>query len=388
MICRGGALAPPHRVCFFGTYARDYTVTRLLRQACTAAGIEMVECHRPLWEQTRHKNAAYFGARSAVGLLAQYGRQALVLARMRRAIGRVALYLVGFNGQLDSLLLRLLLLRQSTPIVAAPLVTLLETLVDDRGVFGARSLQAQLIRRLDQASLSVAAHVIIDTEAHRQYLIETLGLAPSRVSAWHLGADPEVFHPMPSSKRNGPLRVLFCGTFLPLHGVMTVLQAAALLANDEHIEFELIGDGPDHRAAVAFARDAGISRLHFTPWMPYERLGQAVASADVCLGIFGTTRKAPMVIPNKVYQAAMVGRPVITADSPAIREVFAHGETAMLCPAGDATAVADAIRLLANDGALRHELGQRAAAMMADRFSPAAQGEKLARTFVSAMSRV
>jgi len=164
----GGAPAPPLRVAFFGTYAHDYTVTRLLRQACTAAGIVVVECHRPLWEQTRHKSAAYFGAWSAIRLLAQYGRRALELARLRRSMGPVALYLVGFNGQLDSLLLRLLLLRQPIPTVVAPLVTLVETLVDDRAVFGVRSLQARLLRLVDRTSLSVATRVIIDTEAHRQ----------------------------------------------------------------------------------------------------------------------------------------------------------------------------------------------------------------------------
>jgi len=179
--------------------------------------------------------------------------------------------------------------------------------------------------------------------------------------------------------------VLFCGTFLPLHGVTTVLQAATLLANDAHIEFELIGDGPEYPAAVAFARDAHLSRVRFTPWRPYEQLGEAVAAADVCLGIFGTTRKAQMVIPNKVYQAAAVGRPVVTADSPAVREVFAHGETAFLCPAGDSARLADALTVLAADSELRQQLGGRAAAMMADRFSPEAQGGRLARTFASAL---
>ena len=65
----GGAAAPsPRRVCFFGTYNREYTVTLLLAQACGAAGFEVVECHRPLWEQTRDKLAGYFGAGSLLSL--------------------------------------------------------------------------------------------------------------------------------------------------------------------------------------------------------------------------------------------------------------------------------------------------------------------------------
>ena len=55
----------PRRVCFFGTYAREHTATVVLRQAFEAAGCEVVDCHSPLWEQTRDKMASYFRGRSA-----------------------------------------------------------------------------------------------------------------------------------------------------------------------------------------------------------------------------------------------------------------------------------------------------------------------------------
>jgi glycosyltransferase involved in cell wall biosynthesis len=375
----GGAAAPSlRRVCFFGTYNREHTDTRLLVQACRAAGVEVVECHRPLWEQTRDKLAAYFGARSLLGLLRAYARQALALGRARRAIGPVPLYVVGFSGQLDCLLLRWLLRRHPTPIVFAPLVTLTETLVDDRGVFGTGSLRARLARALDRASLCAATRVVIDADAHRQYLIRTFGLPAERVSTWHLGADASVFKPLPPPGRRGRIRVLFYGTFLPLHGVRTILAAAALLRDEPDIQFEMIGTGPEHAASVAYARHAGLAHVDFRDWVPYAGLGDVVAAADVCLGVFGVTPKVQMVIPNKVFQAAMVGRPVITADTPAVREVFTHGETAWLCPAGDADALAHGIKLLCADAALRQRLGAQAAALMAERFSAAAQGRRLA----------
>jgi glycosyltransferase involved in cell wall biosynthesis len=112
-----------------------------------------------------------------------------------------------------------------------------------------------------------------------------------------------------------------------------------------------------------------------------------VAAADICLGIFGTTRKTQMVIPNKVYQAATVGRAVISADTPAAREVFTHGETAWLCPAGNPQALADAIRRLAGDVALRTRLGAQAARLMREQFSLAARGGRLAAILAGAMER-
>ena len=170
------------------------------------------------------------------------------------------LYVVGFNGQLDCLLLRWLLRRQPTPIVFAPLVTLTETLVDDRGVFGARSLRARLAgAALDRASLSAATP---GPDRHRR--------APAV-------RDPDVRSAAPSAcqrgtsvptrwssnrrrprDRRGAVRVLFYGTFLPLHGVRTILAAAARLRDQPGIEFVLVGDGPERAASVAYARNAGL----------------------------------------------------------------------------------------------------------------------------------
>jgi glycosyltransferase involved in cell wall biosynthesis len=379
----GAQKGPPQRVCFFGTYAREYTVTRLLADACQAAGIEVVECHRPLWEETRHKHARYFGARSAGRLLVRYACHAVALARSRRRIGHVPLYVIGFNGQLDCLLLRLLLVRQRTPIVLAPLVTLSETLVEDRGVFRPGSLRSWMAALVDGASLALAARVVMDTEAHRRYVIDRFGVAPAQVTTWYLGADTRVFAPTRLPDGDGPLRVLFYGSFLPLHGAATVLQAAALLKARRDVEFVLAGDGPERQACVASARQHGLDRVRFLDWMPYEHLGQLVASAHVCLGIFGTSPKAQMVIPNKVYQAAAAGRPVVTADTPAVREVFTHGDTAWLCRPGDPAALAEAIEALCGDAETRKRLAARAAVLMADRFAPALQGQRLAAIFAA-----
>jgi len=384
----GAGRRPPQRVCFFGTYRREHTVTRLLAGACRAAGIEVIECHRPLWEKTLHKHAEYFGARSTARLALQYAASALALARSRRRLGDVPLYLIGFGGQLDCLWLRLLLRRQRRPIVLAPLVTLSETLVEDRGVFRPASLRSHAVAWIDRLSLSLAARVIMDTEAHRRYVTDTFATAADQVSTWHLGADTNVFVPTPLPADTRPLRVLFYGTFLPLHGARIVLQAAALLKSRADIEILLLGDGPERAASLAYASAAGLTHVRFLDWVPYESLGEMLATAHICLGIFGTSAKARMVIPNKVYQAAATGRPVITADTPAVREVFVHGKTAWLCRAGDPAALAESIQTLADDPGLRRRLAEGAATLMTEQFAPALQGQRLAAIFAAASEAI
>ena len=111
--------------------------------------------------------------------------------------------------------------------------------------------------------------------------------------------------------------------------------------------------------------------------MPYESLGAEVGRAAICLGVFGESAKAARVVPNKVWQAMAAARPVVTADTPAVRELLEHGRTALLVPAGDPDALAEALARLAGDGALRAHLGAAGRAVYLERGTPAAVAGRL-----------
>jgi glycosyltransferase involved in cell wall biosynthesis len=77
------------------------------------------------------------------------------------------------------------------------------------------------------------------------------------------------------------------------------------------------------------------------------------------------------VIPNKVYEGLAMGKPVITADTPAIRELATYGELPLvLIPAGDAKALAGAIRALLPDEPGRLRLGKEAAQFFKAHLAP------------------
>jgi glycosyltransferase involved in cell wall biosynthesis len=102
----------------------------------------------------------------------------------------------------------------------------------------------------------------------------------------------------------------------------------------------------------------------------------------VCLGIFGTSEKARRVVPNKIFQAMAVGRPIVTADTPAIRELLVHEREGLLVPAGDPDALAAALVRLAGDEALRRRMGEAARQRFLEVATPAA----VARRFLDALA--
>src|SRR5205823_7545724 len=99
------------------------------------------------------------------------------------------------------------------------------------------------------------------------------------------------------------------------------------------------------------------SNVEWIRWVEYDQLPRELHRAGAALGIFGVSDKAQRVIPNKAFQALACGTPLVTADTPAARELLVDGESALLVPAGDAQAIAEAItRLAANT-----DLAQRVA---------------------------
>jgi glycosyltransferase involved in cell wall biosynthesis len=63
------------------------------------------------------------------------------------------------------------------------------------------------------------------------------------------------------------------------------------------------------------------------------------------------------VIPNKVHQALACGVPVVTRSSPAIDELLADRESALLVPPDDPIALAAALVKLRDDFELRARIG-------------------------------
>jgi glycosyltransferase involved in cell wall biosynthesis len=75
------------------------------------------------------------------------------------------------------------------------------------------------------------------------------------------------------------------------------------------------------------------------------------------------------VIPYKVFDALAVGKPVLTADTPAIREALVPGQDVVTCPSGNGAALAEAIEALGRDPEHRRAIAENGHRVFRVRFS-------------------
>ncbi len=344
------------RVLYFGTYERRYPRNAQVISALRLAGVEVEERHEPVWEGQEEKWS--LGAAAALRLV-------LAQARLLVRPGpRADVVLVGYPGHLDLTAARRA--ARGRPIVLNPLVSLADTFVGDRGRFGRRSLPARILRAIDRRAFRRADVVVADTEAQAGFFAELSSLPRERFKVCFVGAEERMFSPGWSPGE--PFTALFVGKLIPLHGLETILEAARLASE---LRFRIVGRGQlEHLLA------ARPENVEWIPWVEYELLAPELHRASCALGIFGASDKARRVIPNKAFQALACGTPLVTADTPAARELLTDGETALLVPPGDAEALAAAIRKLSAEPETAGRIANAGYAVYQERASERVLGEE------------
>lgn len=252
------------------------------------------------------------------------------------------------------------LLAGARPLLFDPLVSRWDTLVGDWQLHRAGGLQARWNRAIDRWSFRAADRVLCDTWAHGELFVE-LGARRSQLRRLLVGAE-EMFFEVGPPPSIGPVRILYVGGFLPLHGIRTILDAAARLERMALPEFELLlaGRGIEWDAARAFVEREGLRRVRFTGATPYVDAPRLFEQSHITLGAFGTGGKAARVIPHKLWQGLAAGRAVVTGDGPGVREVFRDHVHLRLVPCGDGEALSEVLAEWVRDRAAREQYGRAA----------------------------
>jgi glycosyltransferase involved in cell wall biosynthesis len=194
---------------------------------------------------------------------------------------------------------------------------------------------------------------------------------------WHKSADIRVPSRVPSSRKDGNcLKLIYFGTYVPLHGASVFGDALAeCLARGSNIQVTLVGVGSD-RKSVEQALAPFSSSVRWIDWLNGPELVRAVANSDLSLGIFSTSRKAALVVPNKAYQSIAAGTPIVTSRTNVQQKML--GRAALYTEAGNARALADLLNQIASD---RSAVG--AAQMEAMRMRHAFRPQAVATEFLA-----
>ena len=202
---------------------------------------------------------------------------------------------------------------------------------------------------------------------------------PNGVSRELLDAFPD-----PPPPRSGRPRVTYAGLLGYNHGIGILVDVAARLP---HVDFTLVGDGPERATIESRLRDGGPANVVLRGYVTDAAdLAALYRASDVLVNhVKGTPTLDDIVFPAKTFEYFATRRPVVHAGRGWAAELLRERDLAMVVPPGEPEALARGIEQALADPVRARERCERARRLVEQDYAREAQaerlGEEIARRF-------
>ena len=208
-------------------------------------------------------------------------------------------------------------------------------------------MQTQVAKRMDRV-MTVSENSKIDISADHKVDIDKIHVVP-------VGVDPELFKPVPGVARVPGRIITTASADVAMKGLVFLLEAAAKVRAERHIEIVIIGKPKEGSKTEATLKELGLSDVvQFISGVPDERIVELYSEAELaCVPSLYEGFSLPAI------EAMSCSTPLIATTGGALPEVTGtHGETCLQVPPGDSDALAQMIRTALDDPELRSRVGQ------------------------------
>ncbi len=234
----------------------------------------------------------------------------------------------------------------------------------DHGTYREGSWKYRLVRHLETTACRRAGQVVVLCDGLRRDLIAR-GIPAEKISVVRNGINTTDFKDTPPDAEfaaqqglGGKRVIAFLGSFYRYEGLDLLVTAFQKVASSLPDAVLLLAGGGEMEAALKEqALRLGLRDKVCIPGrVLHERIPGLYALADVLAFPRYSMRLTDLVTPLKPLEAMAMGRPVVASDVGGHRELIRDGETGLLFPAGNSSALAVALERVLTDAPLRQTL--------------------------------
>jgi colanic acid/amylovoran biosynthesis glycosyltransferase len=186
-------------------------------------------------------------------------------------------------------------------------------------------------------------------------------MAAAKTVVVHVGIDPDQYISEAARHANAPPRLISVAALKPYKGIPILVRACGELAQ-QGIDFEcqIIGQGPMRSTIRRGIVKAGLQgRVHLRGALPQHVVAEEIRNADLFVLPSIVASDGQMEgIPVALMEAMAASVPVVATAISGVPELVEHQKTGLLADPGNPRSLADAIRTLLQDSALRERLAR------------------------------
>lgn len=209
------------------------------------------------------------------------------------------------------------------------------------------------ILRLMQAYVATHARRVIAPSHYLKNIVATWGVPEERIVVVYNGVQKEGEGILPEalSTRSRP-RIVTVGRLVPWKGIPGLIDAVARLCEEfSEISLIVVGDGPERTTLEKYAHTRLSDRVLFTGALSHADTLAVIKSADVF--VLNSTYEG---LSHLLIEAASLGVPIVATSVGGNPEVVTDGVSGLMVPPGDSGTLAEAIKRMCKDTALREKL--------------------------------
>lgn len=254
--------------------------------------------------------------------------------------------------------------------------------------------QSAIIRFLERVEMGLyrrADRIVVVARSFAE-ILAARGIDPGKIDIVTNGVDLSRFLPRRSDDLrrrlgwSGRFVVGYIGTHGMAHALETILDAAEQMEADGRtpdVLLAFIGDGARKDALRQEAERRGLANVQFLPSVPKEDVAEHWGALDATVVHLRATDLFRSVIPSKIFEAMAMGVPILMGVEGEARDIVLDARAGLAFAPESAQGLADAIRALRADQALRRDMSTCAVSA-----APRFDRRNLAREFLDIMKRM
>lgn len=229
--------------------------------------------------------------------------------------------------------------------------------------------------RIERHLMSKALCVSTVTNGFIKHLSERTDLPPAHFTFLPNGVDTTAITPLPYSDSYaakmgvvGKRVFTYAGTHADYQGLDVILDAAKLLSDQPNIVFLLAGKGPERDRLETRAKTERIANVLFRV-SPFDEAAELFSISHAFVATLRDFPVAKLMRLSKTFPPLAAGVPVIFSGHAESADIIQSAGCGMATPPGDAVALAQAVRTLANNDQLRSDMSERAVKLARNEFA-------------------